>query len=156
MGVISMATELITEQSKAVVRRLHEEVFVKGDVNAVDEIVAEDFVLHEPDGDHGREEHFKGMVPAFRAAFPDLQFTFEDMIAEGDTVATRFTMHGTHEGEFMGIPPTGKEVRVSGMVFERVEDGKVQEGWVQRDNLGMMQQLGVIPHPEQPEEAGLT
>ena len=135
------------KESKAIVHRLHEEVFRKGNLGLVDELVAADFVLHGPDGDQGRDEHFKQAVPAFRAAFPDLTFTFAEHIAEGDTVATRFTMHGTHKGPFMDIPATGKEISITGMVFERVENGKVVEGWVNRDRLGMLRQLGVVPEP---------
>lgn len=135
-----------TEQSKAIVRRLHEEVFKKSNLDLVDELVTGDYVVHQPDGDQGRE-HFTGVLPAFGAAFPDMKFTFEDLFGERDKVAVRFTMRGTHEGEFMGAPPTGKEVTVTGIVIERVEDGKVAENWVERDNLGLLKQLDLVPEP---------
>ena len=86
------------------------------------------------------------------AAFPDLHSTVEYLIAEGDMVVSRFTMRGTHQGEFIGIPPTGKQVKVTGMVIHRFADGKIVEYWVKWDVLGMMQQLGVIPPPTGAEE----
>jgi predicted ester cyclase len=84
----------------------------------------------------------------FRAAFPDLHGTIEDQIAEGDKVVSRMTYRGTHQGELMGIPPTGKQVTMSFIGIHRITAGKVAEGWVNFDALGMMQQLGVIPSPE--------
>jgi steroid delta-isomerase-like uncharacterized protein len=137
-----------TERSKAIVDRLHKEVFQNGNLDVVDELVSSDYVSHQTDGDLGRKEEFKQHLPMYWAAFPDLEFTFEDTIAQGDTVASRFTITGTHEGKLMGIPPTGKEVRISGMVFERVENGKIVEAWPLRDDLGMLQQLGVVSMPE--------
>ena len=92
----------------------------------------------------------------FRQAFPDSYFTVEDMVAEGDKVATRKTFHGTHQGEFMGIPPTGQQVSTGLIDVVRIVDGKVVEHWSMGDNLRMMQQLGVIPTPEQSEEASPT
>ena len=79
------------------------------------------------------------------AAFPDLHETVEDIFAEGDKVVTRFTMRGTHQGELMGIPPTGKQVTMTGMTIHRIVSGKIVEDWVVADFLGMMQQLGTIP-----------
>jgi len=83
----------------------------------------------------------------FRTAFPDVRFTVEDQIADGDLLANRFTVRGTHQGEFMGIPPTGKQATVSGIDMIRVRDGKVVEHWVQMDQMGLMQQLGLMPSP---------
>ena len=85
----------------------------------------------------------------FRSAFPDFHVTIEDQIAEGDRVATRWTMRGTHEGEFRGISPTGKQITVTGIGIFRFSDGKVVESWDNFDQLGMMRQLGVIPSPEE-------
>ena len=82
-----------------------------------------------------------------RAAFPDLQYTVEDQIAEGDKVVTRYTASGTHRGELMGIAPTGSRVEITGISITRVEDGKIEEIWETHDALGMMRQLGVIPSP---------
>lgn len=85
----------------------------------------------------------------FRTAFPDLYGTIEDLIAEGDKVVTRITYRGTHQGEFMGIPPTGRPVTMTFTGINRIAGGKIAEGWVNFDALGMMQQLGVIPTPGQ-------
>jgi len=92
----------------------------------------------------------------FRRAFPDSYFTVEDMVAEGDKVATRKTFHGTHGGEFMGIPPSGRSVSMGLIDIVRISDGRVVEHWSMGDTLGMMQQLGVIPSGEASEESGPT
>jgi steroid delta-isomerase-like uncharacterized protein len=141
-----------TERSKAVVERLHQEVFVNENMEVVDEVVSPDYVGHHVDRDVGREQEFKQHLPAYREAFPDLEFTFDETIAEGDTVAGRFSISGTHENQFMGIPPTGKRFEISGQIFHRIEDGKIIESWPLRDDLGMMQQIGVVSMPE-PEMA---
>ncbi len=83
----------------------------------------------------------------WRAGFPDLHITIEDIIAEGDKVATRATARGTHKGEFMNIPPTGKQVTVTSIAIQQIAGGKVVEVWVNIDHLGMMQQLGAVPPP---------
>jgi predicted ester cyclase len=85
-----------------------------------------------------------------RTAFPDLRFEIEDLIAEGDTVAGRLTMNGTHTGPLMGMPPTGRKVRQAHMHFVRFRDGKAIEHWGVRDDMGMMRQMGVMPEPGQP------
>ena len=90
---------------------------------------------------------------AFTEAFPDLRLTVQDIMAEGDMVAARVAFHGTHRGEFQGIPPTDKEVNFTAMEFNRVAEGKVEEHWVEIDLLGLMGQVGAIPEPEQSEEA---
>jgi predicted ester cyclase len=87
----------------------------------------------------------KEFLAPYFAAFPDLQFTVEDEIAEGDKVTTRYTARGTHRGELMGMAPTGKHVTVTGIFISRVEEGKLAEMWLNWDALGLMQQLGVIP-----------
>jgi steroid delta-isomerase-like uncharacterized protein len=88
---------------------------------------------------------YKHFIAPFFTAFPDIQFTTEDMIAEGDTVAVRRTFRGTHKGSLMGIPPTGKQVTTTMMTFNRIANGKIVEGWNNVDDLGLLQQLGVIP-----------
>jgi steroid delta-isomerase-like uncharacterized protein len=97
----------------------------------------------------GTEDFKQRWVSMFRTAFPDLQLSVEDQIAEGDRVVTRYTGRGTHQGELMGIPPTGNEVSVGGTIISRVSGGRIEEEWNNFDALGMMQQLGVIPPPEQ-------
>jgi predicted ester cyclase len=87
----------------------------------------------------------------YRIAFPDLELTIEDQVAEGDEVVTRFTARGTHRGELMGIPPTGRKVVVTGISIDRLVNGKTVESWTNYDVLSMMQQLGIIPMPSAPE-----
>ena len=116
------------------------------------------YLAHQPDGsvlERGPED-VKRFVGEFRSAFPDFHTTIEDQIAEDDKVATRWTMRGTHEGEFRGIAPTGRQISVTGIGIFRFSEGKVVESWDNFDQLGMMQQLGVIPTPEQSEEASPT
>jgi predicted ester cyclase len=96
----------------------------------------------------------RGLAGMLRTAFPDLRFEIEELVAEGDVVAGRLTMSGTHEGPLMGIPPTGRAVRQDHMHFVRFEGGKAVEHWGVRDELGMMRQLGVVPEPGQAGEPG--
>ncbi len=139
-----------TEENKAIVRRYWEEAWNKGNLAVVDELVAADFDGHpQPsDPDFGRgPEGVKRLVGMYRAAFPDVQMTIEDMLAERDRVLVRWTGRGTHTGELMGIPATGKSATVTGMFLSRIADGKIVEGWGNFDALGMLQQLGVVPSP---------
>ena len=146
-----------TEENKAIVRRFVDEVQSKGDIDAIDELCSPEFVNHSaPPGVPSNCEGVKQVTALFRQAFPDSYFTVEDMVAEGDKVATRKIFHGTHQGKFMGIPPTGQQVSTGLIDVVRIVDGKVVEHWSMGDNLGMMQQLGVIPTPEQSEEASPT
>jgi steroid delta-isomerase-like uncharacterized protein len=101
-------------------------------------------------------EAWTQFIASFAEAFPDLRLTVEDIFSEGDMVAARIAFHGTHRGEFQGIPPTDKQVAFSGIEIDRMVDGKVQEHWFELDLLGMMQQLGALPEPEQSEEATPT
>jgi steroid delta-isomerase-like uncharacterized protein len=137
------------EENKAMFRRLMEEVVNKGNLDIVDELVAADVIEHEEllPGVPQNREGVKQFFTVFRSAFPDLQITIEDMIAEGDKVVVRSAMSGTHQGEFMGIPATGNKVAFGVIDIVRVADGKVAEHWGQTDAMGMMQQLGVIPGP---------
>jgi predicted ester cyclase len=101
-------------------------------------------------------EAWTQFIASFAEAFPDLWLTVEDILSEGDMVAARVAFRGTHRGEFQGIPPTGKEVAFSSIEIDRMVDGKVQEHWFELDQLGLMRQLGVLPEPEQSEEANPT
>ena len=138
-----------TEKNKELMRGMIEEVFNKGNDGAVAEFMSTDFVEHEelPPGMTPGPEGTKQLVGALHAAFPDFNATIDDMIAEDDKVMMRMTWSGTHKGEFMGIPATGK--RVSFGVFDiiRVANGKAVEHWGQMDSMGLMQQLGAIPAP---------
>ena len=137
------------EENKAHYRRTFEEVFNQGNLALVDELVAPDFLDHEvPPGMNNRgPDSTRQLVTMLRTAFPDLHFTIEDLVAEGDTVAGRVTMSGTHLGPFQGIPPTGRSFQQAQMYFVRFRDGKAIEHRAVRDDLGMMRQLGVIPSP---------
>lgn len=138
-----------TEQNKALVRRLMEEVFNRGNINLVDELFASDFVEREelPPGLPPGREAVKQLLTMFRSAFPDFKVTIDDVIAEGDKVVVRSTWSGTHKGEFMGIPPTSKSVSFGVFDTMRIAGGKFVEHWGQMDTMGMMQQLGVTPAP---------
>lgn len=139
----------MSEENKAIVRRFYEEVWNNGNLAAVDEIFSRDLVAHDPaapGGSHDREAA-KQWFAMVRAAFPDIQFTIEDMIAEGDKVATRTLASATHRGEFMGVPPTNKQATAPELGVWRISAGKVEESWINWDALGWMQQLGVINLP---------
>jgi steroid delta-isomerase-like uncharacterized protein len=138
------------EENKAQFRRAYEEVLNQGNVSVVEELIAPDFFYHEaPPGMNRGPESMRGLATMLRTAFPDLHFTIEDLVAEGNILAGRLTMSGTHEGPLMGMPPTGRAVRQDHMHFVGFRDGKAVEHWGVRDELGMMQQLGVIPSSEQ-------
>jgi steroid delta-isomerase-like uncharacterized protein len=137
-----------TEENKALEERSTAEVWNKGNLAVADEIFAPDVVLHgaPPELPSGIEG-IKAGVTAYRAAFPDLHLTIDDLIAEGDKVVSRWTMRATHKGELFGIPATGKQVTVTGMSISRVAGGKIAESWNSSDQLSLMQQLGVVPTP---------
>jgi steroid delta-isomerase-like uncharacterized protein len=135
----------MSEQNKALVRRVVEDVYNQGNLAVADELAASDLLVHMTSQEIRGREGAKQYVAALRAAFPDLHLTIEDQIAEGDRVVTRWTARGTHTGQFQGIPPTGKQVRVAGTDIDRIADSKVVECWSHVDDLGMMQQLGAIP-----------
>ncbi len=118
------------EENKAVVRRSVEEGWNSGDVANVDQFYAADYVHHESAQPHIRDiEALKQSLLPMAAAFPDIQTTIEDLIAEGDKVVKRYTIRGTHRGEFQGIPPTGKQVTITGITIYRLAGGKIVEGW---------------------------
>ena len=131
-----------TEDNKALVRRWYEDFNQR---NLEYELFTPDFVYHTPSMTLRGLDEFKQFLSHYLTAFPDARFTVEDEIAEGELVASRATLHGTHQGEFMGIQPTGKQVTSTGIAIDRIVDGKFVEGWLEADNLGMLQQLGVIP-----------
>ena len=142
-----------TEANKAIARRFLEEVFGQGKLAVADEILAPDHVDHGPGALPGMPpgpEGSKMLVTGYRNAFPDIHFTIDEQIAEGDKVVTRWTGHATHKGELAGIPATGKSATVTGMGVDRIVNGKIVESWGIFDQFGMMQQLGVIPAVSQP------
>jgi steroid delta-isomerase-like uncharacterized protein len=139
------------ERNKAQFRRTYEELFNQGNLTIAEELVAPDCVNHEiPQGmNNGGPEPLRQVVRMLRSAFPDLHFTIEELIAEGDSVVGRVTMSGTHQGPLMGIAPTGRSIRQAQAHFVRFRDGKGVEHRGLRDDLGLMQQLGLIPTPGQ-------
>jgi steroid delta-isomerase-like uncharacterized protein len=138
----------MSDTNKAILRRFFEELFTAGDLSVADEIVALSYVNYNAvPGETPGREGLKQFVTDLHKAWADLNFVVEDQVAEGDKVTTRWTVTGTHQGEFAGVPATGKPVSVSGTNIHRVTDGQIQEAWLDWDALGMMQQLGVIPAP---------
>jgi predicted ester cyclase len=141
-----------TEENKALVRRFYDEVFNKKNLAVIDDFLDPHIIEHAlPPGLPGGIEGSRQFIGIYLTAFPDLHLTAEDMIAEGDKVASRFTMRGTHKGEFMGILSTGKQVTITGIQIPRVASGKIAENWINLDALGLLQQLGVVPPPGHPE-----
>ena len=134
------------EENKAVVRREQEELWNHtGDLDAAEELFAA-----------GEAEAAKQEAANFRQGFPDVISTTEDLIAEGDKVVARWRSRATHRGDYMGIAPSGKEVEFTGISFYRVEGGKIAQSWNIEDQLGLLQQIGAFPEPEQSEETSPT
>jgi steroid delta-isomerase-like uncharacterized protein len=138
-----------TEQNKALARQLVEEVFNRGNLSVVDELLSPDFVDREelPPGVPSGREGVKQLTVMFRGAFPDFKVTIDDTVAEGDRVVIRQTWTGTQQGAFMGIPPTGRLVSFGVIDILRFAGSKVVEHWGQMDSMGLMMQLGAIPTP---------
>ena len=143
---------MFLEENKAKAHRAFEEALNQGQVAVLDELLAPTFVYHEPTRPdvHTRED-FKRYVIEFRSAFPDIHFTIEDMIAEGERVVVRLAWRGTNTGDLvtptMRLPASGKQVIVTAISIGRYVEGKAVELWLQGDDLGLYQQLGLIPMP---------
>lgn len=136
------------EENKEIVRRFFEEGPSKGNLNVADELLSPDFILHVPLPSSPGIEGINEVITACRAAFEHLNVTIEDMVADGNNVAARFTARGIHKGNFMGLPATGKPITMTGIEIFRIKDGKIAELWGEANLLGLMQQLGIIPVPE--------
>jgi steroid delta-isomerase-like uncharacterized protein len=137
----------MSEQNKNNVRRLFEEVWNKGQVSVADELLTATYAHHDsstPDLGRGPESE-KKRVTLYRNAFPDLRLTIENILAEGETVVARWSCRGTHKGDLNGIAPTGKQFNITGVSIARFTNGKMFEGYVNWDALGLMQQLGIVP-----------
>ena len=140
-----------TEENKALVRRFFDEVWNNRNLDALDELYSQDFVLHAlwQNTSAGGAIEASGIEPAKQViggwfvGFPDISVTVEDQVAEGDLVGSRHSSKGTHTAEFMGIPPSGKSAVVTGMTITRIADGKMVEAWTSWDALGMFEQLGL-------------
>ncbi len=143
------------EENKAVVLRFYEGLWNGRDLSVADEIIAGECVTHqlrsgaECVGVRRGAEEAKRHVGEWVKGFPDLRFTVEQLVAEGDRVVSVCVMRGTHEGVWMGVAPTGREVSIRLTVVQRVEGGKIVEDWVQVEALGLFQQLGLVPSSEE-------
>ncbi len=135
------------EENKAIARRAYDAIN-RNDLNALEEMVDSDITDHDPAPGQGPGlEGVKQYFSSLHAAFPDVEMDVEDMIAEGEKVVARVSVSGTHQGEFLGIEPTGNRVTIKGIDILRITDGKVVEHWGNFDDLGMLQQLGVMEPP---------
>lgn len=137
----------MSDDNKALARRWFEDFFNTGDLDVAEEIVAPNHIYHDPafpeppSGPDGQKQ----VVSLYRSAFSDTRITVEDQIAEGDMVATRWVGRGTHDGEFMGVPPSGNHAEVAGITINRIEEGMIAESWTNYDVMGMMRQIGAVP-----------
>ena len=135
-----------TGQPDTLIRRIFDKAFNQGDLAIVDDLLSSDHLAHNafggaPNGPQG----LKWLIAMFRTAFPDLQCTVEDEIGVGDQFAAHWTMRGTHKGLFQGNPPTGRPVEVQGIIFGRILNGRLAEDWTLIDQMGILQQLGLVP-----------
>ena len=137
----------MSEQNKALVIRITEEVANRGNFSVVEDLVAPEYVGHSPTHSGGEargREGYRGFYQTLRAAFPDLEYKIEDLVAEDDKVVSRWRARGTHRGEFRGLQPTGKSGEVAGTSLFRIADGRVIECWTNADDLSLMQLVGAI------------
>jgi len=137
---------MLTTQIQSPINRIFEEAFNQGNLAVVDEVLSPDHFAHNtfggaPNGPQG----LKCLIAMFRNAFPDLHCTLEDEIRQGDKLAAHWTMSGTHKGMFLGNPPTGRQVEVQGIIFASTVDGLIVEDWTLIDQMGILQQLGLVP-----------
>lgn len=138
----------MSDQNKALARRGLEEVWNQGKLSTIDELVASNATYHDPNVPGGKftgPDGLRQFVQIYRGAFPDVQISVNDQIADGDKVVTRWTATGTQKGQLMGIAPTNKHATVTGVDIARYQDGKVAEAWASYDMFGLLQQLGVVP-----------
>ena len=137
---------MTTAENKKVLEAFVEDVINQGRLDRADDLVALDFVELDPlPGQQQGREGLKDVIGGMRAAFPDLHWVVDEVVAEGDKVVSRFTWTGTHRATFLGIPSTGRKVTVKGVVIDRLVDCKMADSRILMDTLGMMQQLGVVP-----------
>jgi steroid delta-isomerase-like uncharacterized protein len=141
-----MTIEANIKANKAILKRFWDEGFNQVDANAVSEFVAADY--HNHDMAAGEQNGIEGLLQFMRlthAAFPDMRVIADKIVAEGDIVVTRWSVTGTHNGEFMGVPPTGRPITITGLAMHRIENGKIKEGWNNWDALGLLKQVGALP-----------
>lgn len=145
-GVLQSEGMTNTDTNKKIVTEFIDGLFSRGDLDTVDAYLTDDFLNHDPPyGVSNDREGMRAAGASFRAAFPDWHSAMHLLIAEADLVAEHFTARGTHRGEVMGVAPTGREVSLQGINIFRVRDGRISERWGRLDDLGFLQQLGVVP-----------
>ena len=137
----------MSEVNETVMRRFIGEVINNGDFAVLDELVQPNYVYRSPDQELYGPEALKGLLAAYRTAFPDLNVRIDDLVNGGDKVVISVTLTGTHEGDLMGISPTGKAMKINGMILSHFQDGKIVEEWEILDMLAMFQQLGCVSLP---------
>jgi steroid delta-isomerase-like uncharacterized protein len=141
----------MSRDNATIVRRFVDEVITQGNIEAAAQYVWEDVIEQVPlPGQGPGLDGLKDILRAMRAGFPDIVFSIQEQVAERDKVASRFEWTGTHRGEFLGIPATGRAVRVWGMVIDRLEDGRIKDTRIIMDTFGLLGQLGVLPSPATP------
>ncbi len=135
--------------NKAIIRRLVEDGLNKRNASLIDEVYSAKYIGHDPERPTPRriEDLQQGMAGLLGKVFPDAQYSIDDLVAEDDMVAWHWTFRATHQGELMGIPPTGKAISFSGVNLFRLANGKAVEDWVYRDTVGLLRQLGAMPAP---------
>jgi len=139
----------MSDQNKAVVERFIDEVWNAHNLDGIDQCIAEDHVDHDPAraGTPQGRDGMREFVAAYLTAFPDAHVTIDELVAEGDLVTARWHATGTHQGELMGMPATGRSIDITGIGIDRIADGKIAESWQNFDMLGMLRQLGAVPEP---------
>jgi steroid delta-isomerase-like uncharacterized protein len=142
---------LTPEQNNAIAEKFFESVWNKGDFRVLDTLISPDAIDHSNVGGKPKMEKgsasFRAIVSMFRSAMPDIQLTIDDEVYAGDKVVHRWTLTGTDTGGVMGMPPSGKKLTFTGTTIVRMDDGKIVERWANVDELGLLQQLGVVPPP---------
>ncbi len=136
----------MSDDIKGLVQRWFDEVWSEGRVASIDALMDPGCIVHGLGGEMRGPEGFKPFHSAYRSTFPDVRINIDHMIAQGDTVAARWSGTGTNSGNGLGFPATGKQVRFTGMTFARIQNGKIVEGWNVFDQFGMLQQLGIVPN----------
>lgn len=133
----------MSKLNESVMRRFIDEVINQGNFSVLDELVQPHYVYRSPDQNLNGPEALKGLLVAYRIAFPDLHVSIDELVSGGDKIVISITLNGTHEGDLMGIPPTGKPVKIHGMILSHFDDGKIVDEWEILDMLALYQQLGV-------------
>lgn len=139
---------MTSDQNEAVAHRWHLEICQEGKTNLADEILTPDVIIHGNGQEFNGVDVAKQLAPSFKSGFSDFRITHHETVASGDLVAILWTGDGTHDGNYLGVPASGQRVHFEGIDLYRLQDGKISEMWIEVDNLGMMQQLGLVSQPQ--------